>query len=200
VYSHAVSLSRVVCAAALTTCLAVLTLACEAQAEALADEGAVAALDEAALDEVAAFDGDYVFAGGQQEREAIHSAIETSLEAVNPVIRVLARKRLREANTAPRGVSIQVDESEIEVSMDGHGHRAILNGSPAKGTSQHGGKVKVSYRFRDGRLTEFTDGVGGNRHNYMTLSPSGDKLTIKVKMSSSQLPVPVEYRLTFKRK
>lgn len=146
------------------------------------------------------FTGEYVFIGGQKERDGVDAAIETTLEAVSPVVRNLGRERLRAANVVPQNVEIEVDGDRVNVLFDGHGHEASLDGTPLKTQSREGDKVKVSYRIRGAQLVELTDGVGGDRTNEFKLSSDGSRLTIDVEISSSQLPVPVTYRLTFKRK
>ena len=100
----------------------------------------------------------------------------------------------------PGRVSIAVSGENATIKFDGHGHQAKLDGTPVKGTSPQGDKVKVSHKLKGQRLLQFIDGDGGDRHTYFKLNEDGTRLTVKIKITSNRLPVPVEYRLSFKRK
>lgn len=166
-----------------------------------ADELPIAELVDAdTLARAQSFAGEYTFIGGQKERDGVDAAIETTLQAVSPVVRNLGRERLQAANVVPQNVEIKLDGDQVNVLFDGHGHEAGLDGVPIKTQSREGDKVKVSYRMRGAQLVELTDGVGGDRTNEFKLNADASRLTMDVEISSSQLPVPVTYRLTFKRK
>ncbi len=158
-----------------------------------------AMVDQDTLDQANTFEGEYVFAGGQKQRDGIDAAIETSMAAVSPLVRNFGRKRLKETNPVPNKLSIKVNGDQVKISFDGDGHAAKLDGAPVKSKSRRGDNIKVSYRMRGARLSHLIDGVGGDRLNKFKLSDDGKRVTVKVQISSSQLPVPVEYRLTFKR-
>lgn len=166
-----------------------------------ADELPIAGMvDEDTLARAHTFDGEYVFIGGQKERDGLDAAIEAAMEAVNPMVRNLGRKRLQESNPIPQRLAIDVDGDRVQILFDGAGHLASLDGAPIKTQSPQGDKVKVSHRMRGASLIEFIDGVGGERNNDFKLNADGSRLTLTVEITSSQLPVSVEYRLTFKRK
>ncbi|WP_146158775.1 hypothetical protein [Enhygromyxa salina] len=159
-----------------------------------------AAITQDTLDHARAFDGNYVFDGGQKQRDGVNEAIETSLAAINPMVRKLGRQRLQETNAIPKNLSIRVDDEAVAILFDGEGHRAQLDGTPHKTESKQGDKVKVSHRVRGTKLVELLDGVGGDRQNDFKLNAGGSRVTVQVKITSSHLPVPVEYQLTYKRK
>ncbi|WP_106392294.1 hypothetical protein [Enhygromyxa salina] len=157
-------------------------------------------VDQDTLDQAGAFDGEFVFAGGQKERDGVDAAIETSVAALSPMLRKLGRKRLQESNPVFASLSISVDGDSAEIAFDNDSHEAKLDGTPIKAKSKDGEKVKVSHRMRGTKLTQLLDGVGGDRLNEFRLSDDGKRVTVKVKIISGHLPVPVEYRLTYKRK
>jgi hypothetical protein len=157
-------------------------------------------VDEDTLARAQTFDGEYVFAGGQKERDGLDAAIETAVEALNPMVRNLGRERLKESNPIPQQLAIDVDGDRVQVLFDGKGYLASHDGAQIKTESPQGDKVKVSHRMRGASLAEFIDGIGGKRNNNFKLNDDGSRLTMKVEITSSQLPVPVEYRLTYKRK
>ena len=159
-----------------------------------------ALVDQDTLDQAQAFTGTYVFEGGQKQRDGVNEAIELSVASLNALIRNMGRKRLQETNTIPKQLSIQLSGHDLEILFDGDGHSAKLDGTPLKTKDKSGDKLKVSHRMRGAKLTELLDGTGGDRHNTFKLSDDGNHLTVKVKISSSQLPVPVEYSLRYKRK
>lgn len=208
----AVSTKQLVFAISLASSIALvagLFMASEVRASALeggtqlpieVDELVEGALDPGVLDQAQAFDGEWVFVGGQREREGIDAAIATSLEALSPMVRGIAAKRLEESNPVPRRVSISVVGEHATISFDDDGHKAKLDGTPIKAVSKQGDKIKVSHKLQGSKLIQFIDSAGGDRHNHFRLNAEGTRLTAKVMITSSHLPVPVEYRLSFKRK
>ncbi len=157
-------------------------------------------VDEQTLAQAQTFAGEYVFVGGQKERDALAAAIETSMEAVSPMVRNLGRKRLQESNPIPQKVLISLSGDSIQIALDSESHKASLGGAAVKSESAQGDKIKVSHRMRGSSLVQLIDGNGGDRTNSFKLNSDGTRLTMSVVISSSQLPVPVEYKLTFKRK
>jgi hypothetical protein len=160
----------------------------------------VAETDQDTLALAETFEGEYVFVGGQKERDGLDAAIEASVEAVNALVRNLGRTRLREANVIPQRLTISIDGDRAKILFDGSGHDASLDGTVIKTVGVDGEKVKVSHRMRGAQLVELIDGLGGDRSNTFKLSSDGSRVTMAVEITSGQLPVPVVYRLTFKRK
>lgn len=183
--------------AALTTGLMV---ASEVRAGASQDLPVAAALDADTIERAEAFEGSYKFVGGQKDREGLEAAIQTSMEAVSPMLRDLGSKRLREANPIPKTITIKVEGETAEILFDGKGHAVKLDGAPVRTRSRAGERVKISHRMRGAKLSEFVDGSGGDRRNDFVLSDDGQRLKLEVTISSGHLPVPVEYTLRFKRK
>jgi hypothetical protein len=160
---------------------------------------AAGSVDDDVLAQASAFSGEYTFVGGQKERDGIDAAIEASVSAISPMLQNIGRKRLQESNQIPKQLSIKVEGARAEIRFDSEGHSASLDGTPIRTVSQ-GDKVKVSHRMRGSKLTEFIDGDQGDRHNTFKLSSDSRHVTVDVKITSNHLPVPVEYRLTYKRK
>jgi len=157
-------------------------------------------VDQDTIEQASAFAGDYTFVGGQKERDKLNAAIETSLDALSPIVRGLGRTRLQESNQIPKRSSNQVEGEKVESLFDGKSHGAPLEGTPIRTKSPDGEKVKISHRMRGNKLNEFIDGGKGARTNNFKLNGDGSRLTVDVTISSGHLPVPVDYRLTFKRK
>lgn len=157
------------------------------------------AVDAETLARASAFAGEYTFVGGQKEQDQIDAAIEKALNEVNPMVRSLGRKRLQETNKIAKQLRIAVEGEAVDIRFDGSGHSARLDGSTVKAVSPYGDKIKISHRMRGERLIERTDSRQGGRSNTFKLGKDG-KVTVDVQITSSHLPVPVEYRLTYKRK
>lgn len=116
------------------------------------------------------FEGEYVFAGGQKQRDGVAAAIETSAASLNGLIRNIGRKRLTEANLVPKQLSISLEGDKLSRELDGQGHVATLDGKPIKTQSREGEKVKVSHRVRGDKLVELIDGTSGDRRYELKLS------------------------------
>ena len=207
VYSPRMSFHKYLCAASLCSFVALvsgLMVVSEVRAGSLVDHAddlpVAASVDPSTLEQASAFAGNYQFVGGQKERDAVDAAIETSVDALSPLLRNIGRSRLVESNVVPKNLSIRVEGNTIEALFDGEGFAAGLDGTPVRATNKDGEKVKVSYKLRGGKLSELIDNDKGDRQNTFKLSDDGKTLTVKVTVSSSHLPVPVDYKLTFKKK
>ncbi len=194
---------KTVCVVSLGSFFALITgfmVASEVRAGGIDDDIHVAAtVDQDTLAQASAFAGEYTFVGGQKERDGFDAAIETSMDAVAPMLRGIGRKRLEESNPIPKQLSVEVDHDSVAILFDGEGHDVALDGKPVRAVSPTGEKVKVSHRMRGTKLSELIDGGQGDRRNTLKLSGDGNRLYVNVEITSSHLPVPVEYRLTFKR-
>lgn len=205
VYSQLVSFPKMMCSVSLGTLMvlgAAFFVMTDVSASGLHDVDLPleSSVPSDTLTQAERFAGEYRFVGGQREADGIDAAIEASADALSPMLRGLGRKKLKATNPVPKGMRIAVKGDVLELTIDGKGFKAGLDGKPDSQKSSEGDAVKVSFKFRDGKLVQFIDGAKGDRHNYIRLSEDGNRLTMKVKVSSSHLPVPVEYKLTFKRK
>lgn len=152
-------------------------------------------------DELHSFAGDFVYAGGESQRQGVLDAIEVAVSAISPGVQDLARKRLRPPNAVPESLHIELESGFSTIELDGRSIRAQTNGNkPAHWTNPTGMRVRVWHRAHNGRIVEKMVGVGGTRKNVYRLSADGSKLHIDVTMSSPMLPKSVKYRLTYRRK
>jgi hypothetical protein len=77
--------------------------------------------------------------------------------------------------------------------------------SPSDGTPVHvvnrfGDESELSQRFIDGALVQIGRANDGGGSTTFELQPKGETLIVRRVMESSQLPRPVEYALTYRRK
>ncbi|MFV8755424.1 hypothetical protein ACNOYE_33145 [Nannocystaceae bacterium ST9] len=190
---------KILCVVSLTSFIgiAVALLACS---DVHADGEAASVIDEATRETAASFVGEYRFVGGQKERDGIDAAIETSLDAVNPVVRAMGRSRLQESNEVPATIEITLQDDTLAIHQAGEAHAARIDGSKLKTKSKQGDKINVSHRISSGKLTQKIVGDGGDRTNRYKLSNEGKRLTLSVEITSGHLPVPVSYSLTYERR
>ncbi len=160
-------------------------------------EGSVSA---ETLKEAGSFAGEWRHVGGDRDREAIDAAIATSMEAVSPVLRGIGTKRLNETNQIAPVIEIGLDGESVSISQGGESYSASLDGAAIRGKSKDGDKVKVTHVLRSSKLVQTIKGDGGMRVNRYKLSSDGKRLTLSVEISSSHLPVPVTYSLSYERR
>ena len=146
--------------------------------------------------------GSYAFVGGSKQREAIETAIEESVLALNAAIRGIARRRLLRSNKAP--AHLLISRSGVDVTVTLAGIRKVTapaDGSAVDFKTKFGDKARLSHHLDGLRLVQTFVGAG-TRVNTFTVQPADegpDRMTMRVKITSSRLPVPVKYRLSFKR-
>jgi hypothetical protein len=129
----------------------------------------------------------------------VHHAIDLAVAAL-PAFQDLARQRLRAVNTVPESVSMAMEGQELVVVYGDHEpQRAPLDGSVRTWRDGDGGTSKLKHELRDGKLVQTTWSESGRRVMVWTLDDADGVLRVHSTMSSPQLPVPVRYRLTFKR-
>lgn len=157
-------------------------------------------LDPAAAADEVPFSGHFRFAGGQPQREGVTAAIERAVQALLPIFHEIARKRLSAANIIPSAVTMTMEGDDLVVVYgDLPPQRAPLDGSVRQWHNREGTKVKLKHELRGRTLVQTTWGGGGRRVMVWTIDEQGDRLRLHSTMSSPQLPVDIDYRLTFER-
>lgn len=151
--------------------------------------------------EAPTFSGTFRFAGGDKERKGVTEAVERAVQALLPIFHELARKRLGQANTIPKQVSMTMkgDELEIRYGDELEPMRAPLDGSIRHWHNREGTRVKLKLELRGKALVQTTWGPGGRRVMRWTLGDDGKRLRLHSTMSSPHLPVSIDYRLTFRQ-
>lgn len=145
------------------------------------------------------FVGEFRFAGGAKERESVAAAIERAVQALLPIFHDLARERLGRANEIPERVTMTMKGDELEIRYgDLPPMRAPLDGSTRHWRNREGTRVKLALELRGGTLVQTTWGGGGRRVVRWTVGDEGRRLRLHSTMSSPQLPVSIDYRLTFR--
>lgn len=146
------------------------------------------------------FVGTYRFAGGDAQRQALTSAIETAAQELNALIRGIGRKRLTEANPIRETITIAVDGDRVTTTFGpGRSVTGTLGGPAVPWTSDSGKAVSVAFTLVKGRLVQTYTADDGGRRSVYTLDDTGDRLTLSVTVTSDRLTNPLKYALTYKR-
>lgn len=164
--------------------------------------GGAAPAAEAATTEVDAsrFESSYAFAGGAKQEAALAAAIEALTGDMNVLIAGMARKRLTAANPVIRRIGFSLGGDPLLSSYIG----GRLVESPASGAQvswvdQNGDAVRVSQRWDGRTLVQRMSDSRGERTNTYRFTADGARMSMRVRLQSSMLPGPLEYRLDYRR-
>jgi hypothetical protein len=147
---------------------------------------------------VRSLEGKYGYSGGEAERKALEDAVDDVVSEMNPFVREIARRRLLAANEIAQTLEVQVEGAHVTVAFDERSYTAELGGPAVKVTGVTGKRLSLTHRLKGDKLVQKFDGAGGGRTN--VFDNNDQRVRINVKVSSDQLPKPLSYRLTFKRK
>lgn len=144
--------------------------------------------------------GEYAFVGGQRQRDLVAQAIERSVQSL-PGFHHIARQRLTEANQIPGSVRISMDGADLVVVYGNQSpQRAPLDGTVKPWRNREGKTINLKHELRKGKLVQTTWGDEGRRVMVWSYDPERKLLRVHSTMSSSRLPEPVRYRLSFGRR
>jgi hypothetical protein len=156
---------------------------------------AAAAVDDDTRKAAGRFTGSYKFAGGDAERAARDAAIEAVVEDMNMLAQPIARSKLQEGNKIAERLDITLDGDAVSVAFDGRPFVASLDGSKKRVVGITGDELDYHVEVGASKLRQVFKGDKGGRSNAMRRS--GKKIAIDVKVTSSKLPKPLQYRLTY---
>ena len=147
--------------------------------------------------EVDHFAGRYTLRRDQSED--LRQAINRATDAMNFLRRGMARRQLREKLTLYPSVSMGRTGDDFRTNLAGKATLSLpLSGAPILWKAPFGEIVKV--RLRSGpELLEIFDMKQGHCEHLFRLSPDCRVLTGDVRVTSNELPEPVEYRLVYQR-
>jgi hypothetical protein len=149
------------------------------------------------LSEIDHFAGRYILMGDQSEN--LKQAINRATETMNFLRRRVARRQLREKLTLYPVFSIQRNGESLRTSLAGQTTLSLpLSGAPVLWKAPFGETVQARLRPGPELLEVFEMKQGHCEHRYR-LSPDGRVLTVNVRVTSNELPKPVEYWLIYQR-
>lgn len=143
--------------------------------------------------------GSWVYDPGQSDD--VETAIKGAVDKVNFIIRGFAHGRLKNTNQPYRTLAIAIQGGEVQIKKDA---RPVIK-APADGTA-------IKWRREDDQVYDLSVRVHskifleesiandeGKRVNSYKVRADGNTLDLFVKVTSAKLPVPLEYRLGYRR-
>lgn len=135
--------------------------------------------------------------GGQAA--IIDRAIHVGTEAMGPLRRSVGRRRLHAVNRPVRILRIVHEGSNVVTEFDGDRYVAPLSGAWQRGRDPEGERIRVSYRVVGDSLRARYIGDDGEKRIAFDLSDGG-RLEQTSTLLSDQLPAPIRYRLSYRRR
>lgn len=135
---------------------------------------------------------------GEDQQQKIEAAIEAVVAKMNFIKRPIARSRLKKTNPSYARIAIATTDGVLEVQFDDRKPiRMRGDGRPTEWTREDGEVFNVSAKEQDRTLVQIFEAEDGVRTNTFELGTDGRELLLHVRISSPQLPQPVEYTLTY---
>lgn len=130
----------------------------------------------------------------------IPAAIERAVHHMNFIIRPIARHRLRQNNPLPPRLEIELRADSIVI-LRGDEPRAAMprDGTAVPWRSLGGDKCRISAVISGDTLAEHIVSHGGESEARYVFRDRGQRVRQEVRITSSHLPEPVVYSVTFAR-
>ena len=144
-------------------------------------------------------EGHFAFGEQASERAALEQAIEATAQRLSFVVRGIARSRLRAGNRIAPWLEIRRRGEQITVQFQGRPPMtAPATGAPTSWTNEDGAAVALQHRLDGGTLVQVLRTAEGARTNRLSVAAGGG-LQLAVEVSSSRLPAPLKYVLSYTR-
>ena len=145
-------------------------------------------------------EGKYRFVGGDAEKKALEDAIEKVVQEMNFIKRPIARGRLKDRNGIASSWQFTVAGGQIKAVAEGvMTWTTPESGAQADVKTSTGDDAKLSMKIVDNKLFQTFTTKEGKREAVFTLGADGATLKMDVTLTSSQLPMPLKYTLTYKK-
>lgn len=133
------------------------------------------------------------------ESDDIEQAIEKTIAPLNFVTRPVARGRLKRRNVAFPYFEVTVNESGARFRHE-KGLDVTYSTPDVKVQAKApDGSLVITHMSVEPVLTLSYDAEGGQRVDSYVLSGDGAKLTLSVRLTSARLPMPLQYKLLYRR-
>lgn len=145
---------------------------------------------------LAAFQGQYVFSGGESQRQAMRQEIDDATEDLNVALRALARRKIWKSQEPSRMMTIKVEGDSVSIVRSGGKPEFV--GKVGGGSFAVDGKYRGRIKWRGGKL--LVDITGGDQHTTVrfTLNPDSHSVVMRTTIDHSMLPRPVRLKKTFR--
>ncbi len=173
--------------------LAAVVLGLFAQPAVAHSEEAEAEASEPALE---SFEGHYMYAGGEKQKQAIRDEIDAATEDLNIALRGLARRKIWKSQIPSTMMTIIVDGDDVSIVRSGG--KAEFVGSIAGGSFPVEDKYRGRFKWRSGKLT--VNITGGDQHTRVrfTVNPDTRTVIMRTTIEHQMLPRPVRIKKTFR--
>ncbi len=156
--------------------------------------GSAAVLSPSPIDR---FAGHYILVKDQSED--VGQAIRRATEGMNFLLRTVARRQLRQKAVSYPSFAMERSGESFSTSLAGEPALSLpLSGTAVLWNAPDGETVRVHLQPGP-ELVQVFEAKQGRRENHFALSSNRQVLTMNIKLTSSQLPKPVEYRLVYQR-
>lgn len=147
------------------------------------------------------FAGNFAYGGGAAQDKAREDAIEKATDSMFFATRGIARGRLKDKTVIRQQIGISFGGGNITTTFSSlPAAVSPENGSPAPYKSGDD-TVQLTQKITpDGKLVQSFTASDGNRTNTYSLSADGKTLTMAVVVTSTKIPQPVRYMLTYVRR
>lgn len=147
------------------------------------------------------FDGTWVYAGGQKQRARVEKAIEALVGEMNPLYRLIARRRLKAAAKVPQRFEFKtLSEGRLSVRVDsGPARITKLDGTPIHFDNDEGQKIRLHRVVRGSTLVTVGGRGDAAQQNTYRLDSGGRTMNLTITITSDRLPRPLRYQLTYRR-
>lgn len=134
------------------------------------------------------------------ESEDINAAIDRAVEHMMFIARPIARHRLRVNNPLPQTLELDVRPDSVVIVRGNEGRAALpRDGTAVPWRSLGGDQCQVSATLVGDTLTEHVVAHGGESEARYVFLDGGQRIRQEVRITSSHLPQPVVYSVTFAR-
>ncbi len=164
-----------------------------------AQQPAAETVAEEAADPVAPLVGSWSIVGSGGATERRDAAVETAIDDMGPLIRAIARGRLKDGMPIPRRVQISQSGDSVRVRV-GQYETNMAIGSPAtsfQNPLDEDSVMRATHRHRNGWLVQRFVGDGGTLTHSIRMR--GNQLVVRVKVSSPRLPADAVYWVRYRR-
>jgi len=130
----------------------------------------------------------------------VHKAIDEAVAEMSGLRRPFARLRLREVNQPPQRIDVVITGTEASITTDERDViRTPTDGKPVAWKKDDGEEFTIRTTWDTRTLRRTFHAGDGERANTYEFSPDGSTLTMRVVLTSPQLPAPLTYALVYRR-
>jgi hypothetical protein len=130
----------------------------------------------------------------------VHKAIDEAVVEMSGLRRPFARLRLREVNQPPQRIDVAITDTEASITTDERDViRTPTDGKPVAWKKDDGEEFTIRTTWDRRTLKRTFHAEDGERANTYEFTPDASTLTMRVVLTSPQLPAPLAYTLVYRR-